>query len=68
MGGYMRRTPWIIGLIAPALIGVRAIAGQGAAAPPEVISLQKCTIEYSRSTLVGSNQTGLIVAVYYLGK
>ena len=60
MGGYMRRTPWIIGLIAPALIGVRAIAGQGAPAPPEVISLQKCTIEYSRSTLVGSNQTGLI--------
>ena len=57
MGGYMRRTPWIIGLIAPALIGVRAIAGDGAPAPPEVISLQKCTIEYSRSTLVGSNQT-----------
>ena len=26
MGGHMRRTPWIIGLIAPALIGVRAIA------------------------------------------
>ena len=56
----MRRTPWIIGLIAPALIGVRAIAGEGAPAPPEVISLQKCTIDYSRSTLVGSNQTGLI--------
>src|SRR5512135_1764571 len=56
----MRRTPWIIGLIAPALIGVRAIAGEGAPAPPEVIPLQKCTIEYLRSTLVGSNQTGLI--------
>jgi HlyD family secretion protein len=56
----MRRTPGIIGLIAPALIGVRAIAGQGAPAPPEVVSLQKCTIDYSRSTLVGSNQTGLI--------
>src|SRR5512135_1036154 len=56
----MRRTPWIIGLIAPALIGVRAIAGEGAPAPPEIIPLQKCPIEYSRSTLVGSNQTGLI--------
>ena len=56
----MRRPPWIIGLIAPALIGVRAIAGAGAPAPPEIIPLRKCTIEYSRSTLVGSNQTGLI--------
>ncbi|HMB05315.1 MAG TPA: efflux RND transporter periplasmic adaptor subunit [Isosphaeraceae bacterium] len=56
----MRRTPWIIGLIAPALIGVRAIAGEGAPAPPEIIPLQKCVVEYSRSTLVGSNQTGLI--------
>ena len=54
----MRRTPWIIGLIAPALIGVRAIAGDEAPSPPEVILLQKCTIEYSRSTLVGSNQSG----------
>src|SRR5512135_1757813 len=60
MGGHMRRTPWIIGLIAPALIGVRAIAGEGAPAPPEIIPLQKCVVEYSRSTLVGSNQTGLI--------
>ena len=42
----MRRTPWIIGLIAPALIGVRAIAGDEAPSPPEVILLQKCTIEY----------------------
>jgi RND family efflux transporter MFP subunit len=56
----MRRTPWIIGLTASALIGVRAIAGDGAPAPSEVITLQKCTIEYSRSTLVGSKQTGLI--------
>jgi RND family efflux transporter MFP subunit len=56
----MRRTPWIIGLIAPALVGVRAIAGGGAPAPPGVISLRRCTIEYSRSTLVGSNQYGLI--------
>ena len=56
----MRRTPWIIGLIAPALVGVRAIAGEGAPALPEVIPLRKCTIEYSRSTLVGSNQYGLI--------
>ncbi|MBV8611120.1 MAG: hypothetical protein JO034_27125, partial [Singulisphaera sp.] len=56
----MRRTPWIIGLTASALIGVRAIAGEGASAPPEVVSLQKCTIEYSRSALVGSNQTGRI--------
>jgi RND family efflux transporter MFP subunit len=53
----MRRTPWIIGLIAPALIGVWVIAGEEAPAPPEVIPLQKCTIEYSRSTLVGSNQS-----------
>ena len=56
----MRRTLWIIGLIASALICVRATAGDGAPAPPEVIPLQKCTIGYSRSTLVGSNQTGLI--------
>jgi RND family efflux transporter MFP subunit len=56
----MRRTLWIIGPIASALIGVRAIDGEGAPAPPEVIPLQKCTIEYSRSTLVGSNQMGLI--------
>src|SRR5512135_1715246 len=56
----MRRTPWIIGLIAPALVGVRAIAGAGAPAPPGVIPLRRCTIEYSRSTLVGSNQYGLI--------
>src|SRR5512135_3386837 len=56
----MRRTPWIIGLIAPALVGVRAIAGEGAPAPPGVIPLRRCTIEYSRSTLVGSNQYGLI--------
>ena len=56
----MRRTLWIIGLIAPALIGVRAIAGGVAPSPPEVIPLQKCTIEYSRSTLVGSNQAGLL--------
>ncbi len=54
----MRRTPWIIGLTASALIGVRAVAGDGAPSPPEVIPLQKCTIEYSRSTLVGSNQSG----------
>ena len=33
----MRRTPWIIGLIASALIGVRAIAGDEAPSPPEVI-------------------------------
>jgi len=56
----MRRTLWIIGLIAPALIGVRAVAGDGAPSPPVVILLQKCTIEYSRSTLVGSNQAGLL--------
>jgi len=56
----MRRTPWIIGLTASALIGVRAVAGDGAPSPPEVIPLQKCTIEYSRSTLVGSNQAGLL--------
>jgi RND family efflux transporter MFP subunit len=56
----MRRTPWIIGLIAPALVGVRASAGEGAPAPPGVIPLRRCTIEYSRSTLVGSNQYGLI--------
>ncbi|MBV8076684.1 MAG: efflux RND transporter periplasmic adaptor subunit, partial [Planctomycetaceae bacterium] len=56
----MRRIPWIIGLIAPALIGVRASAGEGAPAPPGVIPLRKCTIEYARSTLVGSNQAGLI--------
>ncbi|MBV8316216.1 MAG: biotin/lipoyl-binding protein, partial [Planctomycetaceae bacterium] len=52
----MRRTPWIIGLTASALIGVRVIAGEGAPAPPEVISLQKCTIDYERSTLVAPNQ------------
>ena len=52
----MRRTLWIIGLIAPALIGVRAIAGGEAPSPPEVILLQKCTIDYRHSTLVGSNQ------------
>jgi len=51
----MRRTPWIIGLIAPALIGVRAIAGDGAPASPEVILLPKCTIDYERSTLVSPN-------------
>ena len=51
----MRRTPWIIGLIAPALIGVRAIAGDGVPSPTEVILLQRCTIEYRRSTRVGSN-------------
>ena len=56
----MRRTPGMIGLIASALIGVRAIAGGGSPALPEVIPLQKCAIEYSRSTLVGSNQTGQI--------
>jgi RND family efflux transporter MFP subunit len=56
----MRRTPWIIGLTASALIGVRAVAGDGAPSPPAVILLQKCTIEYSRSTLVGSNQPGLL--------
>jgi RND family efflux transporter MFP subunit len=56
----MRRTPWIIGLTASALIGVRAVAGDGAPSPPEVILLQKCSIEYSRSTQVGSNQTGLL--------
>ncbi|MBV8317167.1 MAG: efflux RND transporter periplasmic adaptor subunit [Planctomycetaceae bacterium] len=52
----MRRTPWIIGLIAPVLIGVRAIAEEGVPASPEVIPLQKCTIDYERSTLVGPNQ------------
>ena len=52
----MRRTLWIIGLIAPALIGVRAIAGGGTTSLPEVILLQKCTIDYEHSTLVGSNQ------------
>jgi HlyD family secretion protein len=56
----MRRTPGIIGLIASALIGVRASAEERAPAPPEVIPLQKCTVDYARSTLVGSNQTGLI--------
>src|SRR5512135_2532412 len=56
----MRRTPWIIGLAASALVGMQAIAEEGAPAPPEVIPLQKCTIEYSRSTPVGSNQMGLI--------
>jgi RND family efflux transporter MFP subunit len=56
----MRRALWIIGLTASALIGVRAIAGDGAPSPPEVIPLQKCTIEYLRSTLVGSNQAGLL--------
>jgi multidrug efflux pump subunit AcrA (membrane-fusion protein) len=56
----MRRTPWIIGLTASALISVWAVAGDRAPAPPAVILLQKCTIEYSRSTLVGSNQAGLL--------
>src|SRR5271157_1251211 len=51
----MRRTPWIIGLIAPALIGVRALAGDGVPSPTEVILLQRCTIEYERSTRVGAN-------------
>jgi multidrug efflux pump subunit AcrA (membrane-fusion protein) len=51
----MRRTPWIIGLIAPALIGVRALAGDGIPSPTEVILLQRCTIEYERSTRVGAN-------------
>ena len=49
----MRRTPWIINLIAPALIGVRALAGDGVPSPTEVILLQRCTIEYERSTRVG---------------
>jgi RND family efflux transporter MFP subunit len=53
----MRRTPWIIGLTASALIGMRALAGEGAPAPPEVIPLQKCTIDYEHSTLVSPNQT-----------
>ena len=39
---------------------MRAVAGDGAPSPPAVIPLQKCTIEYSRSTLVGSNQAGLL--------
>jgi HlyD family secretion protein len=57
----MRRTLWIIGLIASALIGVRALAADGAPSPPKVIPLQKCTIDYERSTLVGPNQgMGLI--------
>src|SRR5512135_3379894 len=52
----MRQTPWIIGLTASALVGVRAIAGEGAPAPPGVIPLQKCTIDYEHSTLVGPYQ------------
>jgi multidrug efflux pump subunit AcrA (membrane-fusion protein) len=51
----MRRTPWIIGLIAPALIGVRALAGDELKSPAEVVLLQKCTIEYEHSTRVGAN-------------
>ena len=52
----MRRIPWIIGLTASALIGGRAIAGDGAPSPPGVILLQKCAIDYEHSTLVGPNQ------------
>lgn len=51
----MRRTSWIIGLIAPALFSMRALAGGGDPLPTEIISLQKCTIEYARSTKVGAN-------------
>lgn len=51
----MRRTPLMIGLVAPALIGMRALAGDGGHSPTEVILLQRCTIEYDRSTRVGAN-------------
>ena len=56
----MRRTPKMIGLLAPILLGAAAIADE-TNSPTAVILLQKCSIEYERATPVGSNQNvGLI--------
>jgi RND family efflux transporter MFP subunit len=44
-----------------ALFLVKATAGDGAPGPPDVIPLRMCTIDYERSTQVGSNpNSGLI--------
>src|SRR5271166_6639028 len=56
----MRRTPVILGLLAPVILGVSAIADE-TPSPTAVILLQKCSIEYDRATPVGVNyNVGLI--------
>jgi HlyD family secretion protein len=55
----MRRIAVVFKLIAPVILSAAAIADE-TTSPSAVILLQKCTIEYSRSTLVGSNQAGLL--------
>ncbi len=56
----MRRTPKMIVLLAPVILGGAAIADE-TNSPSAVILLQKCSIEYERATPVGSNQNmGLI--------
>lgn len=57
----MKLTSCLTVLTIWALCLVRATAGDGTPEPPKMISLRLCTIEYERSTLVGSNQNiGLI--------
>jgi len=55
----MRRTPKMIVLLAPILLGAAAIADE-TTSPSAVILLQKCPIGYDRITPVGSNNMGLI--------
>src|SRR5271157_2488343 len=55
----MRRTPKMIVLLAPILLGAAAIADE-TTSPSAVILLQKCPIGYDRVTPVGSNNMGLI--------
>ena len=56
----MRRTPKMIVLLAPILLGAAAIADE-TTSPSAVILLQKCSIAYDRATPVGANyNVGLI--------
>ncbi len=56
----MRRTPVILGLLAPVILGATAIADE-TTSPTAIILLQKCSIEYDRATPVGVNyNVGLI--------
>lgn len=57
----MRRTPGIICLLAPVVLGAPVVVAGETAPIPEVIPLQKCSIEYKRATPVGVIQyTGRI--------
>ena len=52
----MRRTPKMIGLLAPILLGTTTVADE-TTSPTAVILLQKCSIEYDRATPVGATTT-----------